>query len=161
MTFQNVADLGELVAAIATVVTLLYLAAQIRQSTELARGSQSQEHVRWRTDVLDPIVEDRQVAELWVKGGEHFDELDEVDRRRIMFFESRALSGWRHYYHMRQKGLVDDHQWKELLHSFGRLGRRQAMKAAWLESRDGYDDGYRSLMDGYILGSSGRGLKED
>jgi len=90
------------------------------------------------------------VAALWVKGGERFDQLDDVDRRRLIFFESRALSGWSHYYHMREKGLVDDYQWSELLHLFERLGKRDAMRAAWSESRDGYDEGFRALMDRFI-----------
>jgi hypothetical protein len=41
MTIQELGSIGELIAALAIVITLLYLAAQIRHSTELAHGDQS------------------------------------------------------------------------------------------------------------------------
>lgn len=155
MTLQALANLGELIAALATVVTLWYLAVQIRQGSELVRHTQSQEFVRWRTELLAPLVGDRETAEIWLKGGEHFDELDEVDQRRLLFFESRAISGWSHYFHMRGNGLLDDHQWSELRGNFERIGRRQAMRAAWREVRDSYDEGFRAFLDPYMEGPSG------
>ena len=150
MTLQDLAAVGELIAAAATVVTLWYLAVQIRQSAELERGSQSQDHVRWRTDLLQPLVSDRAMAELWMRGRNDFGSLDDVDRQRLIFWESRALTGWSHYYHMRQKGLVDDPQWNELLHIFRWIGGSQAMKEAWLATREAYDPGFQALMDQYI-----------
>jgi hypothetical protein len=41
MTLQDIGSIGELVAAIATVITLVYLAVQIRQGTQVARSTQS------------------------------------------------------------------------------------------------------------------------
>ena len=150
MSLQDLGSVGDLIAAVATVIALLYLAVQIRQGAQVVRSTQSQEFVRWRTELLEPVVGDRETTELWLQGGEHFDELDSVDQRRLIFFEWRAISGWNHYYHMHKKGLIDDHQWSELTFLIERIGRRQAMKAAWLEFRDGYDDGFRTFVDRYL-----------
>jgi hypothetical protein len=147
MTLQ---DLGILIAAVATVIALLYLALQIRQGSQVVRSTQSQEFVRWRTELLEPVVDDRETTALWLKGGAEFDDLDPVDQRRLVFFEWRAISGWNHYYHMHKKGLIEDHQWSELTFLIERIGQRQAIRAAWQEFRDGYDDDFRTFVDRYL-----------
>ncbi len=43
MTIQEIGSLGEFVAAIATIATLVYLAIQIRQNTAVARSAATQE----------------------------------------------------------------------------------------------------------------------
>ena len=150
MTLQDIGSIGELIAAIATVITLIYLAVQIRQSTEVARNTQSQEFVRWRIDLLAPAITDRDLMALWIRGGDHFDELDPVDQRRLIFFEWRAISGWSHYHRMREKGLIEDHQWSELMFLFERIGARQAMRAAWQENRAAYSETFRAFIDRYL-----------
>lgn len=150
MTLQDIGSIGELIAAIATVITLIYLAVQIRQSTEVVRNTQSQEFVRWRADLLAPAITDRELMALWIRGGDHFDELDPVDQRRLIFFEWRAISGWSHYYRMREKGLIEDQQWSELTFLFERIGARQAMRAAWQEYRGAYPERFRALIDRYL-----------
>ncbi|MCG6955061.1 MAG: hypothetical protein LJF04_03640 [Gemmatimonadetes bacterium] len=150
MTLQDLGSLGDVLAAVATVIALVYLAVQIRQGAQVVRSTQSQEFVHWRTELLEPVIGDRDTTALWLKGGEDFAELDPVDQRRLIFFEWRAISGWNHYYHMHEKGLLDDHQWSELTFLIQRIGRRQAMKAAWREYRDGYDEGFRTFIDGYL-----------
>lgn len=151
MTLQDIGSIGELIAAIATVITLVYLAIQIRHGTEVVRNTQSQEFVRWRVDLLAPAITDREMTALWIKGGDHFDELDPVDQRRLVFFEWRAISGWSHYYHMRERGLIEDHHWSELMFLFERIGARQAMRAAWQENRGAYSEGFRTFIDQYLL----------
>ena len=150
MTLQDLGSIGELVAAIATVITLWYLAMQIRHGAQLVRHTQSQEFVRWRTDLLAPLVMDKETTALWLKGGENFHELDEADQRRLIFFEWRAISGWSHYFHMHRKGLLEEHQWQELQGLFRRIGKRQAVRATWREVRDGFDEEFRDFIDPYI-----------
>ncbi len=150
MTIQDLGSLADLIAAVATVIALLYLASQVRQGTQVVRSTQSQEFVRWRTELLAPAIADRELTALWIRGGEGFGELDPVDLRRLIFFEWRAISGWNHYYHMHRKGLIEDHHWAELNFLIERVGRRQAMRAAWREFRDGYDDGFRTFIAPYL-----------
>lgn len=60
MTIQDLGSLGELIAAVATVATLVYLALQIRQNTTSVRASSRLEIASgWRAhnrQMLDPAV---------------------------------------------------------------------------------------------------------
>ena len=44
MTIQQLGSIGEFVAAIATLATLIYLALQIRRNTAVARATGTSEH---------------------------------------------------------------------------------------------------------------------
>ena len=76
MSIQDLGSLGELVAAVATLVTLLYLAMQIRHNTRSL--DQSLENAvadgarRWR----EHVIHHPEVAQLYLKGMFEPDSLD-------------------------------------------------------------------------------------
>ena len=150
MTISELGSIGEFIASIVVLVTLVYLTFQVRQNTQAMRMSQSQEFIRWNTEMVEPLANDRAVAELWIAGGQNFDELDATDQQRIVLFEWRAISAWNHYFNMRNQGLVPDHLWSELLFLFKTIGERQAMQEAWVQWRDAYDDDFCVFMDQYL-----------
>lgn len=86
MTLQDIGSIGELVGAIATVATLVYLAVQVRQnskqmadSARLARFGFTDRTVeafsRYRGLMAQP-----QNAEIYVRGLESYTELNQADR---------------------------------------------------------------------------------
>ena len=75
MTIQDLGSIGELIAAIATVATLGYLAVQIRQNTRTIRGSE----VAYRSnlematnarffDLRRDVYSDPELASIWARG---------------------------------------------------------------------------------------------
>ena len=68
MTLQDLGSLGELIAAIATVATLIYLAIQIRGNTLVSKAEArraSSEASNW---ALSAVVQDGEVAHIFLKG---------------------------------------------------------------------------------------------
>ena len=90
MTLEDLGNLGEFIGAIAVVVSLAYLAYQIRQNT-----SQMADHGRAIrmaaldatsgdfSKVRDPIIRDPQVASLWVRGMQDFSALSLEEQVQI------------------------------------------------------------------------------
>lgn len=150
MSIQDLGSIGELIAAVATIATLFYLATQIRQSTRTEKAGQSQEFVRWRTQLLDPILNNSELAELWVKAERDYDGLSPAEKTRIFAFESRAISGWNHYFHMHREGLVNEHQWREMVSNIERYGQRASLRAAWRDTWEGFEDDFREFGDHYM-----------
>jgi hypothetical protein len=66
MSIQDLGSLGELVAAIATVVTLLYLATQIKNSTNQFRAQIEDEIQQSGFDAYSPVYEGNNAEALWV-----------------------------------------------------------------------------------------------
>jgi hypothetical protein len=68
VTIQDLGSIGEFVAALATVATLIYLAVQIRQNTSSLRANAYQETVRSSNDWAAFFVHHPETNETFLKG---------------------------------------------------------------------------------------------
>ena len=88
MTIQDYASIGEIVGAIATVITLAYLAVQIRQSTRATRA-QSALNSQARNDIYaTSIAENPQLADVFQRGLMDFGSLTDGERMQFTFLFS-------------------------------------------------------------------------
>ncbi len=65
VTIQDLGSLGELIAAIATVATLIYLAFQIRANTRSVRASSFQELDRGIREVHVAMAGNSELSRIW------------------------------------------------------------------------------------------------
>jgi hypothetical protein len=93
VTIQDLGSLGELVAAFATVVTLIYLALQIRQNTHATRANSFHAVSDARNQVNLAVIQNSELARIWLAGGADRSSLSEEDRFR---FDISLLS----YFHV-------------------------------------------------------------
>ena len=68
MTIQDLGSIGEFVAALATVATLIYLAVQIRQNTRSLRANAYQDTVRSSNDWAAFFVHHPETSKTFLKG---------------------------------------------------------------------------------------------
>ena len=102
MALEHYASVAEIVGVLLVIASLLYVAKQLKQTTNMMRVTASNERVEREYDILNSLIENREVAEYWVKGESNFGDLDQVDRQRLIFFERRALVLWHHVFSLRQ-----------------------------------------------------------
>jgi len=77
LSIQDLGNIGELVAAIATVATLIYLAVQLKQSTGLAQATAQRDLMNSFQANLDRV---RSAPEIWHRGLNDFDQLSSVEK---------------------------------------------------------------------------------
>jgi hypothetical protein len=83
MTIEQFGSIGEVVGAIATVATLLYLAVQIRQNTRTVRSASISSYVQASGNVMTMLAENAEVCDLYYKGLESPNLLTDSERRRF------------------------------------------------------------------------------
>jgi len=103
MSIEQVAAFAEILASIGVIISLIYISRQLKQNTDMMQVSASSERVDRDYSIVDPLLNNKDVAEIWVKGGSNLDDLDEADQTRVLFFERRALILWHHLYNLRKK----------------------------------------------------------
>ncbi len=105
MTIAELGSLGELVAAIATVLTLVYLALQIRQSNRLLKNSAfrgiQDDADRWRAYVIN----NKEIAALYRTGLRESAALDDEDKFRYRMLQDQLFYGWEYAYHSNNSSL--------------------------------------------------------
>jgi hypothetical protein len=118
-TAQLLGNFGEFFGAIAVVVTLVYLAVQVRYSrnalnentTALKRSETHatyEQHDRYRLAMLDP-----EVAEMWVKGlaGE---DLSPADRLRFMQLAIMTAYSAQNNWDAGKRGIMEGDEWRRI-----------------------------------------------
>jgi hypothetical protein len=92
VTIQDLGSLGELIAAIATVVTLVYLATQIRYHNKaLAEATSGQLNASYAS-INSRISSDERFAELFLRGRKDIESLDPVELERFRAFIQDILN---------------------------------------------------------------------
>ena len=92
MSIQDLGALGELVAAIATIATLLYLAIQIRQNNRNLQESTSASMNQGWASINTRLSSDEQFAEIFIRGRENLEALNPVELERFRAFVQDILN---------------------------------------------------------------------
>lgn len=150
MILEQWAYIGQILASIAVIASLIYVARQLRQNTNAMIVSNADNFVNFNFQLNTPFALNREFAELWVKAGSNFGDLDEVDRQRLIIWEFQAIAAWSNWFNLRQQGLISDAQWSELESTFEQFGQRQSVREAWKVFKAGYTEDYRSYMARYF-----------
>ena len=135
MTIGQLGSVGEFIAAIATLATLIYLALQIRQTSQLLenaahRGIQDDAD-RWRSY----MVNNKDVAALYRTGLINLDDLDADDKFRYRMLQDQLFFGWQYAYFARNKTL-ENTQKNFLRDTLAQPGGT----AYWERSKERFDD---------------------
>ena len=148
MDIMELGAIGELVGGVAVLVTLVYLATQVRQSNYIARQQASQTAVDYNFQLAGQVAIDRELAEVWTKGGDRFEELDDVDQQRLVLYEWRGFESLHHAFQQHRAGLMPDYQWTKLQWVYANeIGERQAVARSWTTFRDSFEEEFRALVD--------------
>ncbi len=126
MTLEQISYLGELIAALSVIGSLVYVARRVGQNTAMMRVKAASERLQREYDIAAPMIESREIAEIWLKAATEFDSLDDIDKERMMVYERRAIALWHHVYVLRQQRLYADAEWHEAKWMIRKFGQRQA-----------------------------------
>lgn len=138
---ENLGNLGDFLGGIGVVVTLIYLATQIRQNTrQLKLDTESAKTIAFEgtnSDIsrwIQEIVCNRDVAELWVRGLKDIDQLDETDRLRFNYIGMQLLQAWQIVYR-RSEQVENQELWTTTILYFNMYYRSPGFRVLWETSK--------------------------
>ena len=160
MDLEALGNLGDFIGGLAVVVTLGYLAVQVRQNTrqlerssEVSAASAYQGTVAIITQINSRVSADRDLAELVFRGQDGLANLDEIDQYRYM---AEFTTIFRLYESMNQQheaGLVSQDQHASLRNRIRRHLSRAGTREVWARTARDFTPGFRNLVE-TILGES-------
>ena len=92
MDIQDLGAIGELLAAIATLVTLVYLALQIRQNSKNLQESTSASMNQGWASINGRLSSDPQFASIFIRGRNNLEDLDVVETEQFRAFVQDILN---------------------------------------------------------------------
>ena len=144
MTLEDLGNIGELIAAIATVATLGYLALQIRQNTKVVRGSTAEAVMQSEIASAALIA---QHANVYRRGNANISELNADERvvyDEIIFTEiSQIWSAFTQY----QSGLIDEVGFGGFRAECENYMAKPGFRSVWAKAKEEYPEDFRQFID--------------
>jgi len=146
MSLSDLGNIGEFVSALAVVISLLYLAIQIRQNTRSLRASAHQSITSHIAELNRTIVEHGEVAAILEAGLTNPVGLSPADRRRFNAYNSARFRHYDNLYYQYRVGTLERSQWNGFDALLRTHLRQPGIVRWWEESSGFYSDEFVSYV---------------
>lgn len=152
MNWEAVSAVAEILGAIAVVVTLIYLAIQIRQSTKVARSATRQAIAESAAQLGADMLENSGMAEIFVK---HFngEELSAVEELRLQARCYRDMRHWENVHYQVSQGLVTKDQWSGFRKNLASLLTLPVYRRYWEHESEHFSQDFRTEVASIVVES--------
>ncbi len=155
MNWDAVSATGEWAGAIAVVVTLIYLAIQIRQNNRGLRVNayyQTADHI---TSTIVPIAQDPALSSIWNRGISRPDELSEEEWDRFVMLIIAYLHQNEAQYFAQQHGFHDEAIWRAKQFELATWVNRPGIQRVWETYKDHLSSDFVRTVEQLVEGRSG------
>ena len=148
MDLTQLANLGEFIGGVAVLLTLIYLAAQVRQGNRLARAQVRQETARVSSELAAQA--DSESMGLFIRARSDFDSLSEVEKGVAGMHFVATANYYETLFYARARGDVDNDLWES------RVIRMKGVIAGsgehiWHKWKYGFGSKFQDFVDNEIL----------
>lgn len=131
MSLSDIASIAIIIQGVFFVVSIGLVWYQLRENTNLVRNANSQKLVELSTPFNLQIAQDRELAQLWLKGTHGLEDLDEVDRERYFNLLTWWLNLHENIYHQWCKRLIEKDTYMSWARDLEYFAKRQNLKNHW------------------------------
>jgi hypothetical protein len=153
MSLSDLASVGSFVAGFAVLISLIYLALQVRQTKRnqqiSIRHSRASRNVELHLALADPAV-----ADAWLHGS---GSPQEITQTELSQFTNLCRAFFFHFedsFYQREEGLLNDDAFETVVAGVRLLARRPGVRAAWSFARPNFGGRFLEFMDGVVAGAA-------
>ena len=150
MDITILAAWGEFLGGIAVVVSLVYLAGQIRQNSRLLKASTASVTLEANSQLSVLIVQDPELLRIYVDSLADPAGLSEPDQRRFNSLVGLQVTALQHQFRLARDGSLGSGVWADMEQAQRWLAQQSGMKQWWLQWRNLYGEDFGDYMDGLI-----------
>jgi hypothetical protein len=147
VNWEAIGAIGELVGAAGVILSLVYLAFQIRQNTRQAQGSMYDSIVSSLATFDRPIASDSLLARIFEEAIDDWAGVDGVGRARVMHLLSTLFKQFENVHYQHRQGTLEPELWlgwRQLMLSYY---RRPGVQAWWSMRRGFYSASFREFLE--------------
>ena len=150
LDITTLAAWGEFIGGIAVVVSLIYLASQIRQNSKLLRASTASPSISAINDQGTLVAQDPEMTRIYWDGLADRSSLSEADRRRFDVVINMSLTSFNQEYQFAADGVIGAAAWSTRVRGYRWFFRYPGLRHWWSERRDLFGDEFAEFVDGLI-----------
>jgi len=147
MTIQDLGSIGELVAAVATMATLVFLAVQIRHGTAASRTTAELELPLKFADWHARVSAQPELARIWDAAAEDFESLGPEEVRRFRWIVAELFLVFEGQYYAYRGGLLSERSWLTKRDTMLGLLENPILSEWWLSRMTPFSEEFRQEID--------------
>jgi hypothetical protein len=153
MSLSDLASLGSFVSGVAVLISLIYLALQVRQTK---RNQQiAIRHSRaTRIVSLQLALADRAVADAWLHGSASPQEITPTEVSQFINLCRALFFHFEDSFYQREEGLLNDDAFETVVAGARLSARSPGWRAAWRIARPNFRGRFLDFMDGVVAGAA-------
>ncbi|MEJ2312456.1 MAG: hypothetical protein P8Y10_13270 [Gemmatimonadales bacterium] len=159
MTMQDLGGIGEFIGAIAVVLSLLYLAVQIRQNTRSVRAASNLSYARLSHDFSALLASDEKIARLYRLGLEDLTQLTEDQHVQFDALLVTLFRSWQYVYQQYSESLLAEDEWQAASRNLLWIIRQPGAEDWWKDRQAMFTDPFRCFLG--ERGRTGQGRPDD
>ncbi len=157
LTLTEWAAVGELIATVGVVISLLFVAYSINRNTEVNQASTENLIFEQHAQLANLIMADPSLAKILAKMRTDDQDLDQVEAVRWEKYYMNMLDIWAMAYMRHGDDLLSDQQWHAWDSYFTELftnGGEKLSRQRWEQLGYGYDQGFHEHVSQAVFGNS-------
>ena len=147
MTLDQLASIGEFIGGIGVVMSLVYLAIQIRSNTDAERTSTYQSIVSDFGALNNTMASTPELSHLFVQAMEDYHPLSSDEKARISQIFFQCFRYFENMFYQHKKGYLDEEVWigwKRLMLTYY---SRPGFQSWWEHRRDVFSEPFANFLD--------------
>jgi hypothetical protein len=146
MSLSDLASIGSFVSGVAVLISLVYLALQVRQAERNQRAMLQHGRAARATDLLVRMAED-EIADVLSRGSFGEEELTKKEELQFVLIFRANIIGMEDTYFQHKHNMLDDESFHSSFRMFRPFFAAPGFRAAWKRSRPMYDESFAKLVD--------------
>ena len=161
MTLESLGNVGELIGGFAVVISLVYLAIQVRQNSKTTRAEMFQRFsISLQSDLI-ALGRDPLASRVWNAGLRSWDDLSEEEQGQFSGMLTGMFTGFESTFCQYRSGLLEEDLWESFQTRLRWYVARKGVRAWWkLGGHTWVNEAYGSIVNESIAEFEKRALQE-
>ena len=147
MNWEAISAIGQLVGALAVVISLIYLANQVRSNARETRLAAMRSTLDFLNRFTQQIAEHADLAELRHRGFKDFESLEGADRARFGSYMHGLFRTIETVYYQHLEGHVDPRVWRGLEVVTREVNAQPGVQAWWRSRSHWFDEEFAKFIN--------------
>ncbi|NKC00321.1 MAG: hypothetical protein GKR90_17795 [Pseudomonadales bacterium] len=146
MNWEAIGAIGEIVGALAVVISLVYLALQIRTQNREAKLSSIHEITTAHRDVLSQL-QNPNISDIWVEATTDFENLEPSKQVRFVSVAVNIYKVSEEAYYQAQSGRLESHIWQGMVAQLSEFHSWPGAQQVWRFRQSNFSQPFIDFVD--------------
>lgn len=147
MNWEAIGAIGEILGAGGVIVSLVYLAIQIRvQNRETRLAAMHEISTAFREAYT--AFNDGEIADIFVRGNSDFASLSDTEKVRLFATVNPLLKVLEEAYWQHKQGRLDNEIWQPMAKQFAFFLSAQSLTQVWAQRQGHFNENFRDFVNG-------------